>query len=129
MGNPVLVDLHELLDSFNAECLIDLRNAETVVGNVHSCHVLLGTEQLYPAAFGSVSLHALKISLTVVEAHCGRLKRNRAVRNYSCIMPALTLIIVHKEHMVSENFTESQLGFISRLCLRRCCFCDFDLHN
>ena len=118
MRNPVLIDLNELVKSLESVLLVDLRDNETLSGDVHSLEVLLGAEELNVAGRGSVSLHALKDLLTIVENHRGRHKLDRTIRHNACVMPALTSVVVHNEHMVGKDMTEAELGFVSGLGLR-----------
>ena len=46
MGNPVLIDLDQLFECFNAEIDIDFRHRQTLVGVVHSLKVFFRTEKL-----------------------------------------------------------------------------------
>ena len=53
-----------------------------------------------------------------MQAHGGRVERNRAVGDNPRVVPALSLVIVHQEHMVGEYFAEAELAFVRRLFLR-----------
>ena len=129
MRNPVLVDLNELVKCLEGVLLVDLGDNQTLSGNVHSLEVLFGTEELNISGGSPVGFHALKDLLTIVEDHSRRHKFDRTVGHDSCVMPALTNVIVHDEHVVGEDMTEAQLGFVSRLLLGICRFFDSDIHD
>ena len=88
-------------------------------------------EQLYTAVSTAISLQTLENSLTVVQAHCRRAEGNVAVRHNYRIVPALSLIIGHYQHMVSEDMTESQLALVLGFFFRtsRQLFFDFHVKN
>ena len=126
--DPVLIYLYELLDSLNDEISVKLGYAKTLAGNVHSRHVLFRAEELDLAVCASVSLHALEALLSVMKHHRSGIELEGSVRNYSCVMPALTLVIVHNEHVIGVVVAEAELCLIGFL-LGICGFGYFDLHN
>ena len=129
-GNPVTLDGHQLCNGFLREFLVNLRNAETLVRDIQTGHVLFGTEQKNAAVHGTVCLHAFKHGLSIMQAHGGGLQLNRPIGDDARIMPALPEIIVHHEHVIGKNPTKGQRIAGSRLFLRilRQFHSDF-LHN
>jgi hypothetical protein len=64
--HPILVDLDKSLDSLNAERLVYLRDAEAVIGDIESRHILIGAEKTDAAVGSSVCLESLEVSLAIV---------------------------------------------------------------
>ncbi len=126
--NPILFHLNELFQRTENKFLVDLRNYHSFRGNVHSLEVLVGAEHLNSAVRRAVCLQALEYLLTVVQAHSGGGQRDLAVGYYTRVMPALSRVVVHNEHMIGKNVTEAELGLVGGLCLRRCCLLDLDFH-
>ena len=116
--HPILVDLDKSLDSLNAERFVYLRDAETVIGDIESRHVLVGAEKAYAAVGSSVCLESLKVGLAVVQAHGRGVKSYRSIGHDSRIVPALALVIVHNKHMVGKYFAEAELCLVCGLRFR-----------
>ena len=130
MGHPIPVDVHQRLDGLDEVLRRDVGHAQTVGGIVEPVGVAVRAEQLHAAIGGAVGLHALKNFLRVVEHRGGRVHGQRAVGDDAGIMPALACGVVHEEHMVGENFAETQLAFVLRLGFRRGGTGNFDVqHN
>ena len=117
MRNPILIHRNKLFDRVLSEFLVDQRDAETIVGNVQTCHILVGTEQQDPVVRRAVCFHALEYRLPIMQAHRSRIEFQRRIRDNSRIMPALSFVIIHNEHMICEDLAKAQLAFILRLCL------------
>jgi hypothetical protein len=125
MGDPIRVDGDEFPERHHENVFRDMGDAELVRGIVHAGDVLAGAEELDFARRSAVGLQALKDLLGVVEDDGAGRKLKRAVRNDPEIVPALSLVVIHEEHVIGKNFSEPQ--FIRSGCIRRvCCFDDFD---
>ena len=131
VGNPVLFHRDEFLQALETQLFRQFRNNQTLVGAVQTLEVFVRAEQLYTAVSTAISLQTLENSLTVVQAHCRRAEGNVAVRHNYRIVPALSLIIGHYQHMVSEDMTESQLALVLGFFFRtsRQLFFDFHVKN
>ena len=128
--NPILFHLYQLVDRLDIILHGDLRNAETIRRVLHPGRIAFGTEQLDGIIGRTVSLHAFKNFLSIMEHHASGIQFKRGIRYDSRIVPALPRFIVHQEHMIRKNFAEAELGLIRRFRLR--CFCQFDFdvqHN
>ncbi len=129
MRDPVLLDFDKSLDGLDKVIGVDVRDAETVRRVVHTVRVAVRTEQLDLVVGGSVRLHALEDLLGIVEHDAGRVQRERSIRDDAGIVPADTGVILHHEHMVRENVTETELALIGRLRLQRRRFFDLDIQH
>lgn len=127
---PVLIDLDKGLDSLNAECLVDLRDAETLVGDIKSRHILIGAEKADAAVGSSVCLESLEVSLAIVQAHRRGIKSYRSIGHDSRVVPAFALVIVHNKHMVGKYLAEAEFCLVCGLCFRSGSTLDsYLLHN
>ncbi len=108
MGNPILLKLNEGVKDLESEILVDLRQAETLCGIIHSSDVFERTEESYISVDGPVSLETLKNLGAVVKNACGRVNGEIVERYDPCIVPALVCGIVHDEHMVGKYLTEAE---------------------
>ena len=126
--HPVLLQLYQLGNTRQGQLLGDLGQGHTGGGVVHAAHVVQGAEQLDGAVSGAVSLQALKDLLSIVEHLGGGVNGQRAIGHDAGIMPALTGIIVHDEHMVGHSLAEHQGGGVG-LLLERLGASDLDLFH
>ena len=129
MGHPVAVHIHQSLDGLNVVLHGDLRDAQTVGGVLHTLCVALGAEQLDGVIRRAVSLHALEDLLCVVEHHGGGIQLEGCVGDDACIVPALTLGVIHNEHMVRKLLAKAQLRLVLRLFLRAGSTSDLDVQH
>ena len=81
----------------------------------HAGEVVLRPEELQTAVRAAIALGTFKDSLAVMENHGRRIHREIAVGDDTGIFPALALFIVHEEHMVGKDPTETKGRFIRRL--------------
>ncbi|MPM69613.1 hypothetical protein SDC9_116561 [bioreactor metagenome] len=106
LGNPSLFYFHQGFGRFNDIFNRNRRHAETLVRCIDSFRIHFRSEKQYLSVLRFVGLQALKSLLTVMEHHCGGIKRNRAVRYDPCVMPAFSLGIIHNKHMVGKMNTK-----------------------
>ena len=125
-GYPIGIDFYEFFNSLKRVVRVDVRDAHTRVGIVHPFNILFRAEQQYSPVGGFICFHPLEHFLTVVENHTCRRKRNVAVGNDPCVVPAVFNVVIHNEHMVGKDLaeTESALGFL----LRTVCKSAGDIH-
>ena len=126
MGHPVLLHLDQLGDAGQGQVLGDLGQSHTLGGRVHPAHVVQGAEQLDGAVLGAVGLQTLKDLLGIVEHLGRRVDLQGGVGDDPGIVPALTGVIVHDEHMVGHALAEHQGGGV-RLLFQRLRAGNFDL--
>ena len=117
-GNPVRIFFDNRLDRCNKQVVGQIGNAHSFVRPLHSFNVHVGTEQLNNAVGSAVRFHALKHHLRIVKHAGSGLYRERLVRNHSAVVPALSLVIVHNEHMVGEILCKSEFCLVLRTRLR-----------
>ena len=115
-GNPVFLHLYQRLDGVQRHVLRQGGDAQTLTGVVEPAHIVHGTEELHAAVGPAVGLHPLKDLLGVVEHHGGGVQPEGPIGHDPSVVPALSGIIVHQEHMVGEGVPENQrlgvgLGF------------------
>ena len=129
--NPVLFYRDEFFQALQAQFYRQFRNDQTLVRTVQTFKVLFRTEQLYTAVCTAISLQAFEYGLTIVQAHSRRAECDITIRHNHRIVPALTLIIGHYQHMIGKDMTEAQLAFVLGLFLRCLCelFLDFHIKN
>ena len=118
MGNPIFVQLHQFLQSFQTKRFIQLWNAHPVIGTVDAFEVFFRAKQQNLAFVSPVSLQPFKHLLAIVEAFGKRIQFNGAIRYDSGIMPSLSLGIVHNKHVIGSNGAKSQFCLILRLLFR-----------
>ena len=107
--HPILLGLDNGAERIDHILLFKLRDAETLVGAVHSLNVLVGTEKLNRAVGRAVRLESLKHLLRIVEDHARGVKRKVLIRHDARVMPALSLVVVHDKHVVGEVLAESEV--------------------
>lgn len=125
---PVLLDGDEPLEALHQQLLIHFRDDEALAGGVQALEVLAGTEELDFAVGGAVGLHALKDLLRVVQAGAGRVHRDGAVGDDARVVPALSVVVVHQEHVVGKDMAEAEVVLVG-LLLRMIGQRDLDLHH
>ena len=86
-------------------------------------------EQMNGTVSPAVGLQALKYLLCIVQHHGAGIQFQRAIWYDPRIMPALTGVVVHEEHMVRHHTAEPQFGLVLRLLLGSRCFCNLDFHR
>ena len=64
-----------------------------------------------------------------MQNHCGRRKLDRTVGDYACVVPAHAGVIFHDEHVVGEDMSEAEFGFVGRLLLGVLGFFNSDIHG
>ena len=119
MRNPVFIQFHQLVQSIQAKCLVQLRNAHPVIRAVDALEVFIRAEQQDLSLVTTVGFQSFKNLLAIVEAFGKRIQFDRAIGNNAGIMPAFALGIVHNKHVIGGNSAESQFGFVLRLLFRR----------
>ena len=131
MRNPILFHRDEFFQTLETQLLRQLRNDQTLVGTVQTLEVFVRTEQLYAAVGTAVCLQTLEYGLTVVQAHCRRAEGDVTIGHNHRIVPALTLIVGHYQHVVCEDMAEAQLALILGFFFRtsRQLFFDFHVKN
>ena len=117
-GHPVALQAHQGLDALQGGLLRELGDAHALAGLIHPADVVHGPEELHAALGAAVGLHTLKDLLGVVEDHGGGLKAQGGVGHDAAVMPALSGLVIHQEHMVGEGLAEDQ-GFGVGLGLER----------
>ena len=110
VGDPVLLQLDQFHDAGQSQLIGDAGHAQTGGGVVQTLDVAVGAEQLDGAVGGAVGLHALENLLTVMQNLGSGVDLQGAVGDDAGIVPTLTLVIVHDEHMVGHVLAEYQLG-------------------
>ena len=90
-------------------------DAHAVAGVDAALGVAVGPEQLDGVVGGAVGLQTLKQLLGVVEHHAGRVQGEGLIGDDAGIVPALTLGVVHQEHVVGEDLAKAQLGLVRGL--------------
>ena len=110
IGDPVLLQLDQLHDTGQSQLVGDIGHTQTVSGVVQTLDIAVGTEQLDGAVGGAVSLHALENFLAVMQDLGSGVDLQRTVGDDAGIVPALTLVIVHDEHMIGHVLAEYQSG-------------------
>ena len=128
-GHPVLLHLHDGLHGLDEVLLGDAGDAEALVGVVHPAGVAVRAEELDLVLRGAVGLHALEALLGVVEHHGGGVQGQRPVGDDAGVVPALSLVIVHDEHVVGEDFAEAQLALVDGFGLGGRGFGDLDIQH
>ena len=128
-GDPVTVHINNGSDSLHEILNGNLGNDQTVVGIVGALDIHVGTEQENVAVGTLVSLQTFEHFLTIVVNHGGGGEGNVVERLNTGIVPALALGVVHNEHVVREDLTETQLLTLGGLGLRIDGFCDLDIQH
>ena len=100
MGHPVLLNLHQGFHGLNKVVHGDLGDAHAVRGILHPLGIALRAEELNGVVHGAIGLHALKKLLGIVEHHRGGIHREGRVGDDAGVVPALSVGIVHQEHVV-----------------------------
>ena len=108
IGNPVLFHFHQGFYSLDKVLHRNIGDAQPVMGVVQAAGIAVRTEQLYLVIRGTVRLQPLKALLCVMKDRSGGVQGNGSVRNNPGIMPSLTFVIVHDEHMIRKNLSKSQ---------------------
>ena len=127
--HPVPVDLNKGLRSLDEVLNRNFRHAQTVCRVLHTTGIAVRTEQLDFTLGGLISLHAFKDFLGIVENDTGRVQFEVVIGLNAGVVPADSFVIVHEEHMIRENLTESEFADICRFCLRIRGLGDFDIHT
>ena len=109
MGHPVGVHGDDGLEGFKVEVLGDVGYAHTGGGVVHTRNVLRRPEKLDRAFGRAVGLQALEYLLRVVQNVGAGHELNGAVGDYTRVVPALALVVIHEEHVIGENLAEAKL--------------------
>ena len=113
MGDPVLFHFHQGAHGLDEVLHGDAGDAQPAMGVVQTPGVAVRAEQLYLVIRGAVRLQTLKALLSVVK-HRGRgVQGNRSVGDDSGIVPALTFVIVHDEHMIRKDLSKAQRTGVS----------------
>ena len=113
-GNPVAIRLNHSLDRREEQVSRQLRDAHALIRAGHTLDVHVRPENLDAAVRRAVGLHALKHHLCVVQHAGRRLDEERLVRYNAPVVPALSFVIVHDEHVVGEVFRKAQLRLVGR---------------
>ena len=117
MRYPILFHFQQFHQALHAQFYRQFRNDQTFIGTVQTLKVFFRTEQLNFIIGSPISLQAFKYSLTIMEAHCCRTQADVIIRNNFRVVPALTFVIRHNQHMVGKDMTKAQFAFILRLFL------------
>jgi len=116
LGDPVAIDLDELLDALDELIAVEGWQEEPLAGCVHPRHVHIGAEQADVARLVDVGFHALEALQAVVKRAGSWRDFEVLVRADAGGVPALVRGPVHLQHMVGESFAECQL-FLGQLRL------------
>ncbi len=127
--DPVLLHLDQSLDGLDEIFHGDVRDAQTVRRVVHTARVAVRAEQLDLVVSRSVGLHALEDLLGIVEHDTGRVQLERRIRNDARVVPADTEVVLHDEHVVREDVTETEFALIGGLRFERRRFFDLDIQH
>jgi len=84
---------------------------------VQPTRVVRQAEQPHAAVLATERLQPVEDRLAIVQHAGGRIQGERPVRHNARIMPALTLMEVHQEHVVGEDAAEGE-RLIRRMLLR-----------
>ena len=129
MGDPILLHFHQGLDGLDEVLHGQRGNAQPLGGVLIPLGVAVRAEQLDLAVGGTIGLHALKDLLCIVQHHAGRVHLERRIGDNAGVVPALTGVIVHYEHVVGKDLTKAQLALVGGLGLRGGRLCDFDIQH
>ena len=124
--DPALIHGHQGLERLEVDILGHGRDAHAQSRVVHALDVFRRAEELHGAALGAVGFETFKNLLRIVQHVGAGHQLDGAVGDYARRVPALALVVVHEEHVVRENLSESQL-VAGRLFLGGCRPGDFDL--
>ena len=125
-GDPVLFDLQKLVQAVQYHLFVDLRDAHALRRTVHPLEVLFGTENADLALRVPERLQALENALRIMKYRRRQVEGHRAVRLDDRLLPR-PVFILHREHVVGEDFAETQLAAVGRFCLEVFRFDEF--HN
>lgn len=128
-GTQSFFHFHDGLHGLDEILHGDLRDAQTLLGVVHAAGVAVRAEQLDLAVSGTVGLHALEALLSVVEYHGGGVQLQRTIGDDPGIMPALTGIVIHDEHVIGKYLSETQLTLVGGFGLGRGSLGDLDIQH
>ena len=116
-GDPVLVNLHQLLYPLDAKLFVNGGDGHPLVGTVEAGKILVRAEQEDVPLLAVIGLHPLKNGLAIVQAEGRRGEGQLPVGDDAGVVPALAGLIVHDEHMVAKDPPEAQLLARGRLGL------------
>lgn len=113
-GDPVLINRHQLLQRLDEQILRQLRHCQAMRGMGKTRRILLGAERRDRAVVVAVCLQAFEDRLPVVEDVSRRVQRDRPVRADLRVMPAVGLVPVDGDHVVSKLLPE---GWVCEHCI------------
>ena len=128
MGYPSFLYLYKGGQNIQRLLLVQLRQAHSLSRAVHAANVLHRAEQLYAAIGTAVCLQPLKDLGTVVQNGRGGVQVNTTKGYDAGILPALTKLVLHDEHMIGKDLAKAQL-ILRRHGPLLGCFCNLDLHK
>ena len=111
-GSPILLHVHEGGQHLHTQLLGDLGQAQTLGGAVQTADVLNGTEELNLAVGATVGLQTLEDLGAIVQNRSGGMDRQVAEGDDAGIVPTTLGLVLHEEHVVGKDLTESQGGGI-----------------
>ena len=100
MRDPVRVNRDDSLERLKIKVLGDVRDAHTRRRVVHAGDIFRRAEELDNALCRSVGLQALKYLLRIVQNVGAGHELDGPIGHHARVMPALALVVIHKEHMV-----------------------------
>ena len=127
LGNPLLLNRNEFLESLMRYLDRHLRNIQNPCGVVQAVQMIHRTEDNCLLAL-TICLEPLENRLSIVQRRIRRAYGNLLIRHDARIMPALFFIIIHLEHIVREMRSKANFRYV-RLFLQRCCFLKSNLSH
>lgn len=106
--NPVLFTGNQLCDCLNEILFRYLRHAQTPIGIGKTAGIHLRAKQQDAVILCAVGLQSLKCLLRIMQDHGCRIHRDRSKWNDAGIVPALSSVPVHDEHVIGIIFAKAK---------------------